>query len=247
MKTFTAKYGIKITDLDPEGTSQDELNAVKQLNGQSSAPDVVDVDSASAAAGQSAGYWAPYKVATWDSIPTWARDGSGGYYAAYGGYMAIGYEPSIVKVAKPTSVPSRCCSPATIATRWRSTALPTQFGSSLAAVYAASLANGGSLANIAPGVRYFQDLERAANFAGSQSGAPDTMQSGRTPIMIWWDYLLNSQVRPVVKNLQIVIPKDGVYESYYDQAIQRVSPRTPPPPGCGKSFLYSAEGWEPFP
>ena len=44
MKDFQAKYpGIKITDANPEGSSQDELNAVKQLKGQSSAPDVVDV------------------------------------------------------------------------------------------------------------------------------------------------------------------------------------------------------------
>ena len=43
MKAFTAKYGIKITDANPEGSSQDELNAIKQLKGQGSAPDVVDV------------------------------------------------------------------------------------------------------------------------------------------------------------------------------------------------------------
>ena len=43
MKDFTAKYGIKITDANPEGSSQNELTAIKQLKGQSSAPDVVDV------------------------------------------------------------------------------------------------------------------------------------------------------------------------------------------------------------
>src|SRR6201999_2741896 len=34
MKDFTAKYGIKITDANPSGSSQDELNAVTQLKGQ---------------------------------------------------------------------------------------------------------------------------------------------------------------------------------------------------------------------
>ena len=38
MKDFTAKYGIKITDANPDGSSQDELNAVNQLKGQSRAP-----------------------------------------------------------------------------------------------------------------------------------------------------------------------------------------------------------------
>jgi putative spermidine/putrescine transport system substrate-binding protein len=59
MKDFTAKYGIQITDANPDGTSQDELNAIAQTKGQSRAPDVVDVGTAFAAKGQTAGDWAP--------------------------------------------------------------------------------------------------------------------------------------------------------------------------------------------
>ena len=59
MKDFTAKYGIKITDANPDGSSQDELNAIKQTKGQSRAPDVVDVGTAFAVKGQTAGDWAP--------------------------------------------------------------------------------------------------------------------------------------------------------------------------------------------
>ncbi len=69
MKDFTAKYGIKITDANPDGSSQDELNAIKQTKGQSRAPDVVDVGTAFAATGQQAGDWADYEVATWSDIP----------------------------------------------------------------------------------------------------------------------------------------------------------------------------------
>ena len=54
MKAFTAKYGIQITDANPEGSSQDELNAIKQLKGQSSAPDVVDVGDSFAVTGKAA-------------------------------------------------------------------------------------------------------------------------------------------------------------------------------------------------
>ena len=43
MKDFTAKYGIKINDANPEGSSQDEINAMQQLKGQSRAPDVLDM------------------------------------------------------------------------------------------------------------------------------------------------------------------------------------------------------------
>src|SRR5689334_23715360 len=46
MKDFTAKYGIKINDANPDGSSQDELNAVNQLKGQDRAPDVLDMGTA---------------------------------------------------------------------------------------------------------------------------------------------------------------------------------------------------------
>lgn len=68
MKDFTAKYGIKITDENPDGTSQDELNAIAQLKNQSRAPDVVDVGTAFAAKGETDGDWAPYEVQSWDDI-----------------------------------------------------------------------------------------------------------------------------------------------------------------------------------
>src|ERR1700733_11183751 len=97
MKGFTAKYGIKITDANPEGSSAQELQAIKQLKGQSSAPDVVDVGSSFAVSGAAAGDYAPYEVATWNDIPAAAKEASGDYYADYGGYVAIGYDTTKIK------------------------------------------------------------------------------------------------------------------------------------------------------
>jgi putative spermidine/putrescine transport system substrate-binding protein len=59
MKDFTAKYGIKINDANPDGSSQDELNAVNQLKGQSRAPDVLDVGTAFGVKGDQEGILAP--------------------------------------------------------------------------------------------------------------------------------------------------------------------------------------------
>ena len=71
MKDFTAKYGIKINDANPDGSSQDEINAVNQLKGQSRAPDVLDMGTAFAVKADQLGILAPYKVATWGtSRPT---------------------------------------------------------------------------------------------------------------------------------------------------------------------------------
>ena len=237
MADFTKAYGIKITDANPEGSSQDELNAVKQLKGQSSAPDVVDVGNSFAITGKTSGDWAPYEVSSWSNIPAAAKDPSGAYYADYGGYVAIGYDPAKVKVA-PTSFKSLLTG--SYKNQVAIDGNPTQTGSAFAAVYAAALANGGSLSNIAPGVTYFKNLKAAGNFVPVE-GTPATVQSGQTPILIWWDYLLNSEVKAVVKDLKIVIPSDGVYAGYYDQAISSSAP-DPAAARLWEEYLYSTQG-----
>jgi putative spermidine/putrescine transport system substrate-binding protein len=237
MKDFTAKYGIKITDANPEGSSANELTAVKQLKGQSSAPDVVDVGGSFAATGQQDGYWANYEVATWNDIPAAAKDPNGAYYADYGGYVAIGYDSAKIKTP-PTTFKSLLTG--SYKNEVAIDGNPTQTGSAFAAVYAAALSNGGSFTNIAPGVTYFKSLKTAGNFVPVE-GTPATVQSGQTPILIWWDYLLASEVQPVDKNFKIVIPSDGVYAGYYDQAINATAP-DPAAARLWEEYLYSTTG-----
>ena len=198
MKAFTAMYGIKITDANPEGSSANEISAINELKGKSTAPDVVDVGSSFAVSGDASGLWAPYKVATWNDIPAAAKAANGDYYADYGGYVAIGYDPSKVKTP-PTSFKS-LLNPI-YKNQVAIDGDPTQTGSAFAAVYAAALANGGSLSNIAPGVAYFKQLKSVGNFVPTE-GTPATVQSGATPILVWWDYLLASEVRAGRQGLQ---------------------------------------------
>jgi putative spermidine/putrescine transport system substrate-binding protein len=237
MAAFTKQYGIHITDANPDGSSQDELNAIAQLKGQTRAPDVVDVGTAFAAKGEQSGDWAPYEVQTWNDIPATAKASNGDYYADYGGYIAIGYDPAKVKVA-PTSFKS-LLSPM-YKNQVAINGNPTQAGAAFAAVYAAALANGGSLDNIAPGVAYFKKLHQAGNFVPVTASAA-TVESGQTPILVWWDYLLASEVKPTVKDLKIVIPADSAYAAYYDQAISSSAP-DPAAARLWEEFLYSAQG-----
>src|SRR5260370_6580086 len=104
MKDFTAKYGIKITDANPDGSSQDELNAVNQLKGQSRAPDVLDVGTAFGVKGDQQGILAPYQVASWSDSPPDAKAADGSYYADYGGGLPIGIHTATQKTP-PTPVP----------------------------------------------------------------------------------------------------------------------------------------------
>jgi putative spermidine/putrescine transport system substrate-binding protein len=52
MRDFSKKYGINITDANPDGSSQDELNAVADLKGTSREPDVVDLAGTFAVTGR---------------------------------------------------------------------------------------------------------------------------------------------------------------------------------------------------
>jgi putative spermidine/putrescine transport system substrate-binding protein len=182
MKDFTAKYGIKINDANPDGSSQDELNAVNQLKGQDRAPDVLDMGTAFAVKGAQQGILAPYKVVSWGSIPADAKASDGTWFADYGGYVAIGYNADKVKTP-PTSF-ADLLKPA-YKNQVAINGNPTQASAAFSAVFASALANGGSLDNISPGITYFRKLHSVGNFVPVTASAA-TMESGQTPIIVWW-------------------------------------------------------------
>jgi putative spermidine/putrescine transport system substrate-binding protein len=59
--------------------------------------------------------------------------------------------------------------------------------------------------------------------------------------LIWWDYLLASEVKPVVPGFKIIIPSDSSYASYYDQAISATAP-DPAAARLWEEYLYSTTG-----
>ena len=240
MDGFTKKYGIKINDENPEGSSQDEINAVTTRKGQGRAPDVLDLGGAFALSGAQQGLFAPYKVATFSSVPTGQAATDGSWTFDYGGYVSIG--------CNQTKVPN--C-PKTFADLLKPeykgmVALngdPTQAGAAFAGVYAAALANGGSLDNIQPGLDFFTKLKKAGNFNPVQA-KQSTVESGETPITIDWDYLnagYAAEFKAKNINWQVNVPTDGLYANYYNQAINKWAPH-PAAARLWEEYLYSAEG-----
>ncbi len=238
MKAFTAKYGIKITDQQPDGTSQAEISAVRGERG-ARAPDVLDLSASYAVEAEGRHLLAPYQVRSWNAIPDTLKAASATWYADYGGYVAIGYDPARVRRA-PRSFRS-LLSPAyrhQVAITGNPGG-PTATGA-LDAVWAAALANGGSLSDIKPGLKFFRKLRRHGNLV-PVAGSPATVSSGRTPILVWWDFLLAAQIRPAVPRLRIVIPPDARFENFYYQAISRRAPH-PAAARLWEEFLYSPQG-----
>jgi putative spermidine/putrescine transport system substrate-binding protein len=237
IKDFSKKYGIKINSENPDGTSQDEINAVTSEKGQSRAPDVLDMGTSFAITAASDGLLAPYKVASWNQIPSTAKASSGDWFDDYGGYVAIGYNSKVVK-DPPTSFKDL------LKPEYKNQIAlngnPTQAGAAFAAVYAAALANGGSFNNIAPGVAYFKKLSSEGNFV-PVTGSESTVESGQTPILIWWDYLEESEVAQKFPGWKVVIPSDGHYAAYYSQAISATAP-DPAAARLWEEYLYSTIG-----
>jgi len=238
ISTFKKKYGLKMDEANPDGSSAQENQAIRSLKGDSRAPDVVDVGPSFAIAGATEGLYAPYRVATYKTIPQRMKDPRARWVGDYWGAISIGYNQGLVKPA-----PKRFKDLLGSAYR-NKVALngnPLTSNSAVSGVFAAALANGGSLNDIGPGIDFFRQLKKAGNFI-PVDGTPQTVASGQTPIVIDWDYL-NLGYRKLYPAAQwrTVIPTDGVYGSFYCQAINASAPH-PNAARLWLEFLYSDQG-----
>lgn len=234
---FKAKYGITVDSAQPDGSSQDEINAATQLAGTDRAPDVFDVGQSVAVANTE--MFAPYQVATWADIADNFKDPAGTWVNDYGGFMSVGYDAA--KVPAPTSLADLL--KADYKGKVALNGDPTQAGAAWNGVMMASIANGGSLDDISKGVDYFKQLNDAGNFLPVDP-SPATIESGQTPVVIDWDYLQAGQVAALKEkgiDWQILVPEGAVVGGYYYQAINKDAPH----PACARlwqEYLYSDDG-----
>jgi putative spermidine/putrescine transport system substrate-binding protein len=238
ISAFKKKYRLKMDEANPNGSSAQENEAVRSLKGDKRAPDVVDVGPSFAIAGAKEGLYASYKVATYKSIPKNMKDPGARWYGDYWGAISIGYNANLVKPAPKKF--SDLLNPA-YKNKVALNGSPLTSGSAVAGVFAAALANGGSLNNVEPGIEFFRRLKRAGNFIPIQA-TPQTVASGQTPIVIDWDYLnLAYRKEFPAANWRTVIPSDGVYGAFYCQAVSKTAPH-PNAARLWEEFLYSDQG-----
>ena len=238
MSTFQKKYGISITNSNPDGSSAEENQAVSSLKGDSRAPDVVDDGPAFAISGTAQGLFAKYKNSNFATIPRAMKDTRGYWTGDYWGAISIGYNSTLVSPAPTTW--QDLLKPA-YKGKVALNGSPLTSGSAVAGVFAAALGNGGSLSNVGPGVDFFQKLKQVGNFIPVQS-TPQTVASGQTPISIDWDYLNLAYTKEFpAASWKTTIPADGVYGAYYCQAINASAPH-PWAARLWEEFLYSDQG-----
>jgi putative spermidine/putrescine transport system substrate-binding protein len=233
IKAFGDKYGIKVNSAQPDAASQDEINAANQQKGKSSAPDVFDLGQSVALANTS--MFAPYKVATFDSIPADLKDPNGAWVNDYGGYMSIGVDTAKVPPVMSVNDLLKPEYKGKVALNGD----PTQAGAAFSGVMMVALSAGGSADDIAPGVEFFRKLNEAGNFLPVDP-TPATIESGQTPVVIDWNYLNATESRKV-PTWQVVVPPERPVAGYYYQAINKDAPH-PAAARLWQEFLYSDEG-----
>jgi putative spermidine/putrescine transport system substrate-binding protein len=238
ISTFSKKYGIPITNDNPDGSSAQENEAIRSLKGDSRAPDVVDVSLSFAIAGANEGLYAKYFNTNYKTIPRSLKDTRGFWMGDYWGAVSIGYNKSLI--SNPPKTWKDLLKPE-YKGKVAMNGSPLSSGSAIAGVFAATLGAGGTLSDVTPGIDYFATLKKSGNFIPVQTTA-QTVASGQTPISIDWDYNNLAYVKEFpAANWGVSIPADGVYAGYYAQAINATAPH-PWAARLWEEFCYSDQG-----
>jgi putative spermidine/putrescine transport system substrate-binding protein len=234
---FQTTTGVQINSLDPNAGSADELAAIVANKGNTGpqAPDIVDVGYAYGSQGVAAGDYQPY-VGTYASrlpattlgIPT--ADPNGMWSIGYYGIMVI--ETNTAVVQNPPKNWADLLKP-----EYKGQVAlagdPQSSNQAIMAVYAAALANGGSLDNAQPGLDFFKKLNDAGNFVPVIAKV-GTIAQGATPIELAWNYNALGDQQSLNGNppIEIDYPSPSIGGAYV-QAISAYAPH----PNCAKVWM----------
>jgi putative spermidine/putrescine transport system substrate-binding protein len=241
ISTFAKKYGIRINELNPDGGSGDEIEAIKANKGNlgPQAPDVIDVGLSFGPDAKAGGLLAPYKVKTWSTIPAAVKDAEGYWYGDY--YGALAFEVNLDVVKTPPQDWADLLQPA-FKGQVALAGDPRTANQAIMSIGAAAVASGGSFDNPKPGLDFFDKLNKAGNLV-PLIAVPGTVDSGETPVTMRWDYnaLSNRDKADGNPNIGVIIPASGVVAGVYVQAVSAYAPH-PNAARLWMEFLYSDEG-----
>jgi putative spermidine/putrescine transport system substrate-binding protein len=249
---FEKQYGIKVLDTNPNGTSADEINEINLYKKNPALePDVLDLSVAfaqKAVNGEPGVFKGPiferYKLSEWNELPASWKDANGYWSYDYAGVVTIGYNADAIK---------------TPVTGWSSLLgsafknavgldnSPTSSGAGAGAVIAAAVDNGGSVANVQPGLNWFKKLKQAGNFNPVEAGgAGDGPMADKAVLAtVDWSYLEQQWKVELAKSpgidWKVVVPSGQPYASYYAMAISSYAPH-PAAARLWEEYLYGVSG-----
>lgn len=234
---FKKRYPeIKITELNPNASSKEELDAAKTNKGTDAAPDVFDLGQSVAATSTDA--FAPYKVASWDKIPDAQKDSDGAYVADYTGIMSVGWNKDKYGEVKSLDDLLDPKFAGTVALNGK----PAEAGAAFNGFVMVNALAGGSLDDTQPGLDFFKKLKDAGNLT-QVDVTNGTIDSGQTGVVFDWTYNQASYKKDLkskgVNWEYRTFPKAQVV-SYYNQAINKDAPH-PAAARLWEEYLYSPD------
>ena len=236
---YTSHYGIPVNyKVEAEYTSAQELlvfkNSIQHPNG-----DIGDVGFKFGPQAVQQGLVTPYIHANWADIPANLKDPNGNWCTEYYGAQAFVVNTDIVK-NPPTSFKDLLNN--SYKNMVGIDGDPRQANDAFLAVFSASLANGGSLDNIQPGIDYFAKLKQNGNFTVARSSIAN-IGKGEVAIAVMWDYL-GLGYRDQLKgkpNLSVHIPTDASIAGPYVSIVNKTAP-DPYAARLWIEYIFSDEG-----
>jgi putative spermidine/putrescine transport system substrate-binding protein len=215
---FLPKYGLTHTDTDMSSAEE-----IQKFDAEKNNPvaDQGDIGIQFGPVAVSSGTVQAYKPTLWDKIPDYAKDPDGNWMCWYTGTISFAVNTALVKnvprtwadLMKPEYKGAVAISD------------PRNAAQGSMSVLAAAFANGGDETNIDPGLKYFDDLNKAGSLT-SVAPSKANVEKGEAKIAILWDY--NSlpmrddlaSKSPAVP-IEVVIPSDGTTQAPYCHIINK--------------------------
>lgn len=236
---YKKNYGVTIDyQAEAEYSSAQELevftNSKKRPHG-----DIGDVGFKFGPTAVQQGLITPYKHANWNDISADLKDPNGYWCTEYWGAQAFVINTDLVKT--PPASFQDLLNPA-YKNMVGIDGDPRQANDALIAVYSAALANGGSLANIQPGIDFFARLKKQGNFTVARSSVAN-ISKGEVAIAVMWDYLgLGFRDQLAGKpNIKVVIPSDASIAGPYVSIVNKTAPH-PYAARLWIEYIFSDEG-----
>ena len=225
---FKATYGVKVDEANPEGSSQEEIDAANANKGTNRSPDVFDIGIAVAAKYAGTGTFAPYKVRTWNYLDFTSLSPTGEFTPNYTGTMTIGYDGSLGTITKLDDLFN-----AKFKGKVTLNGDPNVSSAGLNGVFMINKALGGTFDDITPAINWFKKLKAAGNFV-LVNPTEATIASGQTPVVIDNGYIqagIAKKFAAAGKTWKMFTP--AAVGSTYNSAVSAWAPH----PACARLWM----------